>query len=184
MPDKVSAEPFPFEELIVNAPANVKEAYLERSAAFEAGDLVREMRERGRLTQKELARLVHTSQSHLSEIERGNGLQGPTFSVLRKIAAACNVTLKLEVAEKTEDSSAAHDVAAGWISFLEPERRHHLAALMGVADDELGQTIVDARSRALAVLSKARLDQLLSGDADSVRSFLGWLLEASVFESG
>jgi ribosome-binding protein aMBF1 (putative translation factor) len=92
-----TGKPFPLEELIGDAPGNAREAFVERSAAFEAGDLVRMMREKAGLTQKELAQKISTSQSHLSEVERGNGLQGPTFSLLRKVANACRVTLRIEI---------------------------------------------------------------------------------------
>ena len=84
--DTNTGEPFPFEELIREAPKTARDAFVERSAAFEAGDLVRLMREKAGLTQRELAQRISTSQSHLSEVERGNGLQGPTFSMLRKVA--------------------------------------------------------------------------------------------------
>ena len=84
----ISGEPFPLEELIGKGPSEAREAFLERSAAFEAGDLVRAMREKRGFSQKVLAQKIATSQSHLSEIERGNGLQGPTFSMLRKIEIA------------------------------------------------------------------------------------------------
>jgi hypothetical protein len=53
--DTNTGEPFPLEELIREAPNNAREAFVERSAAFEAGDLVRLMREKAGLTQRQLA---------------------------------------------------------------------------------------------------------------------------------
>ena len=46
-----SGEPFPLEELIARAPDSARDTFVERSAAIEAGDLVRAMRDNAGLTQ-------------------------------------------------------------------------------------------------------------------------------------
>src|SRR5271169_6660426 len=146
MMDETTGVSFPLEELIRKAPDSAREAFVERSAAFEAGDLVRTMREKAHLTQKQLAKRISTSQSHLSEVERGNGLQGPTFSMLRKVAQACQINLKIELTPE-EVSDRLHDIS--------PEHRQIFAAAAGVPPARASQALIAARDRALSILSMA-----------------------------
>jgi transcriptional regulator with XRE-family HTH domain len=168
-----TGEPFPFEELIREAPRNAREAFEERSAAFEAGDLVRLMREKAGLTQRELAQRISTSQSHLSEVERGNGLQGPTFSMLRKVAAACQINLKIELAP-AEITERLDDIS--------PEHRQIFAAAAAVPLERASQALIAAREKALSILSIAYIDQILKApQTDAVRQYAQWLFFANRF---
>jgi len=96
-----AGEPFPIEEIVSATPEGA-EAFRDQSAVLEAAALIRQMREAAGLTQRGLARLVGTSQPHLSELERGTGTQGPTFLMLRKIAKACGTTLRMEIGGRNE----------------------------------------------------------------------------------
>lgn len=62
-----------------------------------AGQLVREARERHALTQKQLAIRARTSQAAISRIERG--LVSPTVETLEKLLAMVNEELVLEARE-------------------------------------------------------------------------------------
>lgn len=62
-----------------------------------AGQLVREARERHGLTQKQLAIRARTSQAAISRIERG--LVSPTVETLEKLLAMVNEELVLEARE-------------------------------------------------------------------------------------
>jgi transcriptional regulator with XRE-family HTH domain len=72
-------------------------AFFDQSAVLYAGSVIRRMREHARLTQREMAMRVGTSQPHISDIERGTGLQGPTFLMLAKVARACGLSLSMAV---------------------------------------------------------------------------------------
>lgn len=159
-----TGEPFPLEELVRQAPSAAREAYLERSAAFEAGELVRSMRERARLSQKELANKVSTSQSHLSEIERGNGLQGPTFSMLRKIANACSFDLRVELTRRPDISESLVGLK------ISP-----LAEGLGVSRERAPETFMAFRDRALAALGMPFVENVLAGSDEQIYSYAKWL---------
>jgi predicted transcriptional regulator len=70
----------------------------EKAAALEAADLVRKMRlqaltssgTRG-ISQRELARRAGMQQPQISQIESGEGRDGPTYAVLRRLAYACGL---------------------------------------------------------------------------------------------
>ena len=70
----------------------------EKTAALEAADLVRKMRlqaltssgTRG-ISQRELARRASMRQPQISQIESGEGRDGPTYAVLRRLAYACGL---------------------------------------------------------------------------------------------
>jgi transcriptional regulator with XRE-family HTH domain len=64
------------------------------SAALKAGGMVREMRHAKGWTQVELADKLGWDQVRISNIERGEGVRGPTFEVLSKIAGACEYELE------------------------------------------------------------------------------------------
>jgi transcriptional regulator with XRE-family HTH domain len=150
------------EEIISKAPESVREAFIERSAAFEAGGLVRAMRERAKFTQKQLAEKISTSQSHLSEVERGNGLQGPTFSMLRKVANACAADLRIDFGPRTFG-----DIAAA--------NRDALAEGFGVTPASVPQALLDYRERALTILSANSLEKIVRGRAELAYKYALWL---------
>lgn len=168
-----TGNPFPLEELLEDAPSSAREAFVERSAAFEAGDLVRLMREGAGLTQKELAQRVSTSQSHLSEVERGNGLQGPTFSMLRKIAHACEVDLRIEPVQTF--GLGFDDMTA--------EQRKAFAEGLGVAEKNVNNALIAARDKALAILGMAYLEQVVKATSQPgwAYQYAKWLRSAGEF---
>ena len=102
-----SGEVFPLEEIATATPASAA-AFREQTAVLRAAALIREMRETAGFTQRELARLIGTSQPHLSDLERGTGTQGPSFVMLDKIANACGRVLRIEADEPQGRHGAAH----------------------------------------------------------------------------
>lgn len=72
--------------------AAARQAYEDASAALEAGQMVRSLRKSVGLTQEALAEALSVSQARVSAIENGEGRDGPTYAVLKRIAAACNAT--------------------------------------------------------------------------------------------
>jgi transcriptional regulator with XRE-family HTH domain len=74
-------------------------AFFDQAAVLYAGSVIRRMREFRGYSQKEMAARVGTSQPHISDIERGAGLQGPTFLMLAKVARACDLSLSLLVGD-------------------------------------------------------------------------------------
>lgn len=166
-------EPFPLERLIdESSNEDAKEAFIERSAAFEAGDLVRLMRETAGLTQKQLAQKISTSQSHLSEVERGNGLQGPTFSMLRKVAKACHVTLRIE----------APEVVDKVIERMDLTQRQAFATAFRVSQEDVGRALTAARNKALSLLSAAYIEQIVRSPQPAMAStYANWLRNAEHF---
>jgi hypothetical protein len=109
----------------------------------------------------------------LSEVERGNGLQGPTFSMLRKVAHACQINLKIELAPE-EVSDRLHDIS--------PEHRQIFAGAAGVPPERASQALIAARDKALSILSVAFIDQILkSSQTDVVRKYAQWLFFARQF---
>jgi transcriptional regulator with XRE-family HTH domain len=67
--------------------------FREASDALEAAALIRSIRETGRISQAELARRLRISQGRMSIIEKGDGPNGPTYAMLKRVARACGVTL-------------------------------------------------------------------------------------------
>lgn len=70
----------------------------EQLAVAAVGLLVRQMRHNAGLTQQQLAELIGTPQVHVSNIERGQGPNGPTVSTLARIADACGEKLVITAA--------------------------------------------------------------------------------------
>ncbi len=62
-------------------------------AAYRAGALVRMMRKSNGLSQAELGKRIGVSQARISEIETGIGVQGPTWDLMERIAAACDAAI-------------------------------------------------------------------------------------------
>jgi DNA-binding transcriptional regulator YiaG len=168
-----TGEPFPLERLISESSnEDAREAFVERSAAFEAGDLVRLMRETAGLTQKQLAQKISTSQSHLSEVERGNGLQGPTFSMLRKVAKACHVTLRIE----------APEVIDKLLERMDSTQRQAIAEAFRVSQEDVGRALTVARNKALSLLSAAYIEQIVRSPQPAMAfKYVAWLRDAERF---
>jgi transcriptional regulator with XRE-family HTH domain len=101
MADVLGGDSFVIEQLLEGD--EEQQAFYEQSAALYAGDLIRSMREFAGLSQRDLARRVGTSQPHISDLERGAGLQGPTFLMLHRIAVACDVLFRVQVSPRAQE---------------------------------------------------------------------------------
>ena len=66
--------------------------YEEGSYAFEAGEILRSFREKSGDTQVKLGRKLGLSQPRVAKAESGGGRYGPTYSYMKTVAKACNVT--------------------------------------------------------------------------------------------
>lgn len=66
--------------------------------AVEIGERIRAARLAREMTQSELARRVGCQQSDLSDIERGEGKEGPRYATLRRIAQALDIELPINPA--------------------------------------------------------------------------------------
>jgi DNA-binding XRE family transcriptional regulator len=71
----------------------LREAYEQASAAFEAGRFVRALRKEAHLTQEMLAERLAITQERVSAIEAGNGRDGPSYGLLKRIVEACGTSL-------------------------------------------------------------------------------------------
>lgn len=69
----------------------------EASAALEAGRLIRELRERAGLSQRELAEKLETTQPRVSALEAGRGRDGPSYALLKRIVIACGGEWQLPI---------------------------------------------------------------------------------------
>lgn len=85
------------------------------SAAFRAAELIRVMRRAARLSQAELGKRLGVSQARISELEAGIGSQGPSWSLMQRIADACEATI-LIAPDKAEFAIDAADPS-------DPQRR-------------------------------------------------------------
>lgn len=75
----------------------ISDAEWERANDVQAGAWMAYMfRERARLSQKELADRLGVTQARVSKIERGEGRDGVSFALLRKIARVCGVDWRPE----------------------------------------------------------------------------------------
>jgi transcriptional regulator with XRE-family HTH domain len=81
-----------------------QEAYQRRQDILASATLIREMRRRAGLSQDELAKRLGLRQSRISELERGNGEQGPTITTLARVARACDVRLAIAVGPRAFSS--------------------------------------------------------------------------------
>lgn len=68
-------------------------AYKE-TAALEAGKYVRALRKEAGLTQSALAARLSITQARISAIESGDGRDGPSYGLLKRIAKACDMSLE------------------------------------------------------------------------------------------
>lgn len=73
--------------------------------------LVREARRRAGLTQAELARRAHTSQSSIAAYERARTM--PDLATLFRLVEACGLELRLELAEPDPQRVASERAARG-----------------------------------------------------------------------
>ena len=68
--------------------------------AQEAALLIRRMREKAKLTQKELAELIGVEQPQISRLERQpDAAHGPSYVTMRRIVSACKLTWRSPVTE-------------------------------------------------------------------------------------
>jgi transcriptional regulator with XRE-family HTH domain len=93
------------------------ELFREASDAIEAAALIRRTRELVNISQAELARRLGVTQPRMSIIEKGDGPNGPTYAMLKRVARACGVTFDVQVNGRsllaaTEDSEDAPQPAA------------------------------------------------------------------------
>jgi ribosome-binding protein aMBF1 (putative translation factor) len=79
-----------------------QEAWATRAGIERAAELMREARTAMGLSQQQFAEIAHTSQSVISDIERGAGSFGPSFSVLFRILNAHGFDLKVTPQTRSE----------------------------------------------------------------------------------
>jgi len=71
-----------------------QEIYDETRLAYEVAQLLRQARNQAHLTQTQVAERVHTSQSNLARIERGQNLK---LSTLYSYAKACGKSVEIQL---------------------------------------------------------------------------------------
>ncbi len=79
--------------------ARYRRAYARNLRRIDLAMLVREMREAAGLTQSQLASRADTTQSVIARLEDA-AYAGQSLPMLERIAAACNVSLKLHAEKK------------------------------------------------------------------------------------
>ena len=97
------------EELLPDPEA--REAFDETSAALEAGRLVRAFRRKKGFTQSELADRLSITQARISAIETGEGRDGPSYALLKRIAHACGVAWPMT---RSAERAMAHSASSHW----------------------------------------------------------------------
>jgi len=78
---------------ILSDPVNRK-VYDETRLAYEVAQMLREARKEAHLTQKEVAERVHTSQSNLARLEKGQNVK---LTTLYSYARACGKRVKIQL---------------------------------------------------------------------------------------
>ncbi len=71
-----------------------KRLYEESQPEFEIAKAIIRARIENKITQKELARKMNTTQSVISRVEQGK--TSPSISLLKRLAAALNTTLQVQ----------------------------------------------------------------------------------------
>ena len=71
-----------------------KQLYAESQPEFEIAKAIIYARIKKQMTQKELAKKMHTTQSVISRVEQGK--TSPSISLLKRLAAALNTTLQVQ----------------------------------------------------------------------------------------
>jgi ribosome-binding protein aMBF1 (putative translation factor) len=84
-------------------------AFEHRQDVLEAATLIRSMRKASGLSQRQLASALGVAEPRISELERGQGTHGPTYRVLKRVARACGVELRVEWTPR--HSAAAPDLS-------------------------------------------------------------------------
>ena len=72
----------------------LKKLYVESQPEFEIAKAVIRARIENKITQKELAKKMNTTQSVISRVEQGR--TSPSISLLKRLAAALNTTLQVQ----------------------------------------------------------------------------------------
>ena len=92
---KIGAVPVSIEELLRQSVPGTREAFETASDALEAAALIRHMRALAGLTQTEIAARLGVTPARISTIERGDGPQGPTYALLKRVARVCGFQFDL-----------------------------------------------------------------------------------------
>lgn len=71
-----------------------KKLYEESQPEFEIAKAIIRARIKNRITQKELAKKMNTTQSVISRVEQGR--TSPSIALLKRLAAALNTTLQVQ----------------------------------------------------------------------------------------
>jgi transcriptional regulator with XRE-family HTH domain len=69
------------------------------------GALIRQMRRRARLSQRQLGDRIGVTQARISEIEIGTGKQGPSWDLMERIASACDCKIGILPERTAEEPS-------------------------------------------------------------------------------
>jgi transcriptional regulator with XRE-family HTH domain len=77
------------------------ELFREATDALEAASLIRGIRELVEISQAELARRLGVTPARMSTIEKGEGPNGPTYAMLKRVARACGVIFDVRVNGKS-----------------------------------------------------------------------------------
>jgi DNA-binding XRE family transcriptional regulator len=101
----VSSEAFDLEEEFSSLPEEARRGFADGLAVTEVGLMIRQLREAASLKQGELAKALGTTQSSISELERGVGPQGPTFAMLKRIVEACSHEMAITMRPKVKKKS-------------------------------------------------------------------------------
>jgi transcriptional regulator with XRE-family HTH domain len=92
---KIDSVPITVEELLRQSAPGTREAFERASDALEAAALIRDMRLLAGLSQTELAARLGVSPPRVSVIEKGDGPQGPTYALLKRVARVCGFDFDL-----------------------------------------------------------------------------------------
>lgn len=105
------------EELLPSLPARTR--FEETSAALEAAALIRTFRRHALsasgthgISQTELAQRTGLTPARISQLEKGDGSNGPTYAVLRKIAHACGIEWAVFMHRLAASVAARNDIGA------------------------------------------------------------------------
>ncbi|MDR5813297.1 helix-turn-helix transcriptional regulator [Caballeronia sp. LZ033] len=86
--------------------------YEQRSRLVRFGYMLRQAREAQDLTQAQLAEKLGTGQSEISKLEKGEGVNGPTFDRMVSVAHALGLSLVVgfldEQGDRTSQGQGAH----------------------------------------------------------------------------
>ena len=72
----------------------LKKLYVESQPEFEIAKAIIRARIKNKMTQKELAQKMNTTQSVISRVEQGR--TSPSIALLKRLAAALNTTLQVQ----------------------------------------------------------------------------------------